>query len=438
MDIDVPPTLRLKTPTVDAARFPVTPGSPSFPVGPLSYRCVAHAIWVATVSLNYAEARHGLARKTVAGSEVEATTATPLPSLAPARTASQPETNPQGQTPDMDISLLLSYRDSHGPFQDAQQQQQTSLPPRLTPLGSASEQLPGPLTRNASLPHVADPPSNAPPSTISQTAPKLAKWSQEEDSLIIELRGSGMKWEDVSKRLPGRSAVACRLHYQNYLERRSEWDEERKNKLARLYERFKAEMWAKVAEELQVPWRAAEAMHWQLGEVDIARRAGVVPFSLTSSTAESTAKLQAPGPTAYLQHQNRGPHYPAPSSSRSEYAQPRYQVNSLPPRPPLPPPPALVPAPEFIPTSSGEQEQSYYTTGPSPELIWTQGQPHPGLPPSPVRFTTATRPYPDWTELPTYSDSNRAVPPPPQRRLPPKRPSSPSISRPRNQRRRIA
>jgi hypothetical protein len=39
-------------------------------------------------------------------------------------------------------------------------------------------------------------------------------------------------------------------------------------------------MWAKVAEEMAVPWRAAEAMHWQLGEADMARRAGVVPFSL--------------------------------------------------------------------------------------------------------------------------------------------------------------
>ena len=47
-----------------------------------------------------------------------------------------------------------------------------------------------------------------------------------------------MKWEDISKRLPGRSAISCRLHYQNYLERRSEWDEEKKNRLARLYERY--------------------------------------------------------------------------------------------------------------------------------------------------------------------------------------------------------
>jgi hypothetical protein len=68
-------------------------------------------------------------------------------------------------------------------------------------------------------------------------AKKKTKWSLGEDALITELRGYGMKWEDVSKRLPGRSAISCRLHYQNYLERRSKWDEDKKNKLARLYER---------------------------------------------------------------------------------------------------------------------------------------------------------------------------------------------------------
>jgi hypothetical protein len=76
------------------------------------------------------------------------------------------------------------------------------------------------------------------PHVPDQPVKKQTKWSSEEDALIIELRGKNMKWEDVSKRLPGRSAISCRLHYQNYLERRSEWDEERKNKLARLYERY--------------------------------------------------------------------------------------------------------------------------------------------------------------------------------------------------------
>ncbi|KAJ5476965.1 hypothetical protein N7539_007109 [Penicillium diatomitis] len=125
-----------------------------------------------------------------------------------------------------------------------------------------------------------------PAHTAESPAKKQSKWSPEEDALIIELRGSGMKWEDISKRLPGRSAISCRLHYQNYLERRSEWDEDKKNKLARLYERFKAEMWSKVAEEMAIPWRAAEAMHWQLGEQEMARRAGVVPFSLSSAAID--------------------------------------------------------------------------------------------------------------------------------------------------------
>jgi hypothetical protein len=68
-------------------------------------------------------------------------------------------------------------------------------------------------------------------------AKKQSKWTPEEDALIIELKRKSLKWEDISKRLPGRSPTSCRLHYQNYLEKRSAWDEERKNQLACLYER---------------------------------------------------------------------------------------------------------------------------------------------------------------------------------------------------------
>ena len=66
---------------------------------------------------------------------------------------------------------------------------------------------------------------------------KQSKWSAEEDRLITVLRGNGMKWEDISKLLQGRTAISCRLRFQNYLERRPKWDEEKMNKLARLYER---------------------------------------------------------------------------------------------------------------------------------------------------------------------------------------------------------
>ena len=84
----------------------------------------------------------------------------------------------------------------------------------------------------------------APPHPHSGESPakkKQSKWTADEDASIIELRGNGMKWEDISKHLPGRSAISCRLRFQNYLERRAEWDEEKKNKLARLYERYDAD-----------------------------------------------------------------------------------------------------------------------------------------------------------------------------------------------------
>jgi hypothetical protein len=134
----------------------------------------------------------------------------------------------------VDISLLLKASDSkESSPAPAPQRQQTSQ------AGS----VPPPTTTVASVPPYAPAQSGTggkrsmPAHPAETPAKKQSKWSPEEDALIIDLRGSGMKWEDISKRLPGRSAISCRLHYQNYLERRSEWDEERKNKLARLYER---------------------------------------------------------------------------------------------------------------------------------------------------------------------------------------------------------
>lgn len=100
----------------------------------------------------------------------------------------------------------------------------TRLPPPLSLLhhtGSSHKRLAPPH------PHPSESPAKK----------KQSKWTADEDAAIIELRGNGMKWEDISKHLPSRSAISCRLRFQNYLERRSEWDEEKKNKLARLYER---------------------------------------------------------------------------------------------------------------------------------------------------------------------------------------------------------
>lgn len=127
----------------------------------------------------------------------------------------------------LDISLLLKGSDSNESPSSSPHRHRSASDPSSS---GQQNQVPAYATAGGKR--------SMPPHPAESPAKKQSKWSAEEDALIIDLRGSGMKWEDISKRLPGRSAISCRLHYQNYLERRSEWDEERKNKLARLYERY--------------------------------------------------------------------------------------------------------------------------------------------------------------------------------------------------------
>ncbi|MCJ1307343.1 hypothetical protein MMC25_000989 [Agyrium rufum] len=225
----------------------------------------------------------------------------PRSSSVPLSVASQslPHPAPSQRT---STSSNLSTSSRYGPatpIPSFAQPQRLILPPII---GSSPGYLSVQATQAPLSSHV--PAKRPAPSELhhsSSPKKRQSKWSPDEDALIIELRGSGMKWEDISKRLPGRSAISCRLHYQNYLERRSEWDEEKKNRLARLYERsLKPDMWSALAAELGIPWRAAEAMHWQLGEVEMARRAGVTPFSLTSSAnSTSTGGIPAPPPPQF-------------------------------------------------------------------------------------------------------------------------------------------
>lgn len=146
-----------------------------------------------------------------------------LPSPSPTSTASQ-------------HSASTSATNLSSQYQLQQQQQPTAQPIYLSKTSQAV------FEQNPNLNPAAPPPTKRPlPSDerpLSSPAKKQSKWSPAEDAEIIRLRGSGMKWEDISKKLRGRSAISCRLHYQNYLERRSEWDEEKRNRLARVYDRY--------------------------------------------------------------------------------------------------------------------------------------------------------------------------------------------------------
>jgi len=162
-------------------------------------------------------------------------------------------------------------------------------------------------------------------------------------------------------------------------------------------------MWAKVAEEMQVPWRAAEAMHWQLGENEMARRAGVVPFSLSSATADPP-----PPHSTHRVSPSRGHHH-----SQSQGSLVRDMSGGVPPGPygrgapgPPPvglPPPAAHPRPlatrreGMAPRPPGPEppEPLYYGPG-GPGLAPIQAGPHQGrggMLPGVAELTTGVSPY---------------------------------------------
>ncbi|KAF2878431.1 hypothetical protein BDV95DRAFT_589367 [Massariosphaeria phaeospora] len=205
------------------------------------------------------------------------------------------------------------------------------------PAPTATPQLPPGL--NGSPPsQLIKRPASQTPLPEESPAKKQSKWTPEEDNLTIELRGQGMKWDDIAKRLPGRSSISCRLRYQNYLEKRAVWDEEKKNKLARLYARFKDQMWQKVATEMGIPWRSAESMHWQLGEQEMSARANAPVFQLHPSatgtnsppsvpvvptphgfTPANAAQLVPNPPTVSPQHHQSQPPPPLPPGPMHSY-----------------------------------------------------------------------------------------------------------------------
>jgi hypothetical protein len=67
-------------------------------------------------------------------------------------------------------------------------------------------------------------------------------WTAEEDDLLIELQDQGMKWTDLAKSLDQylykQSPISCCRYYQDGLEKQVSWDEEKQQKLIRIYARY--------------------------------------------------------------------------------------------------------------------------------------------------------------------------------------------------------
>ena len=83
-------------------------------------------------------------------------------------------------------------------------------------------------------------------------------------------------------------------------------------------------MWEKIAKEMQIPWRAAENMHWQMGEADMAQRANVPLFQLAGQ-----------GPSRGGAMPDR-PRSTSPASSSSAYPGAFYSRVQDPNLPPVP------------------------------------------------------------------------------------------------------
>ena len=52
---------------------------------------------------------------------------------------------------------------------------------------------------------------------LSGKRAQAMRWTKSEDERLISLRENEMTWKDIAEQLPSRTAIACRLHYRNYL-----------------------------------------------------------------------------------------------------------------------------------------------------------------------------------------------------------------------------
>ncbi|KAG5921146.1 hypothetical protein E4U61_007079 [Claviceps capensis] len=128
-------------------------------------------------------------------------------------------------------------------------------------------------------------------------------WSAEEEDFLFDSKESH-SWTAISKRLPGRSVDSCRVRYYE-LRTRREGGKGAKDKLAMLYERGKADMWAPIAAKLAVPWSEAERIHWIIGKTQMAKRGSddsfpttrvnLTPPHVDDAAAEVQAKRQKQG-----------------------------------------------------------------------------------------------------------------------------------------------
>ena len=152
-------------------------------------------------------------------------------------------------------------------------------------------------------------------------------------------------------------------------------------------------------------------MHWQLGETEMARRAGVVPFSLAAVNVEAGRRNSPSRIHAHPQPQVNIPLEQSPFSPRPQYGR-MQPVPGIPGGRPIAsrrdtipiPPPSTLPQPPPPPPTSVGQDPSDIFPGKGPGLAPIQRQPqgrHTGLLPGVAELTTGVSPYGGPPSLPS-------------------------------------
>ncbi|KAG6041686.1 hypothetical protein E4U39_006414 [Claviceps sp. Clav50 group G5] len=139
-----------------------------------------------------------------------------------------------------------------------------------------------------------------------QQQQRFGEWSAKEESLLFTYKRAGMSWQEIAGYLPERTTDSCKIYYYRILRRCDGWSPELQNKLCRIYERLKPEMWAKIGQELSILWGCAEEMHWHLRAGVTAERAAISPIVQPAANLRFLAPSRVPGADT---HQNRYQEY---------------------------------------------------------------------------------------------------------------------------------
>ena len=90
------------------------------------------------------------------------------------------------------------------------------------------------------------------------------QWSDADSDKLLKLRGANVKWDEIARHFPGRTPTACRLRYQNYLEKKYDWNDENKKSLAVLYDRYVTVQWHSVCSRSPSMWLVCKQCIWEV------------------------------------------------------------------------------------------------------------------------------------------------------------------------------